>query len=127
MPIAKSQRFFSGERTFTKSARVPAGSGAQLIISGVSGERSVVSLRFVNTHATDDYVVNVWFVPKEETLGTEHLFYPNVMTVKAGKAFMEPGTKDSPLYTLGYGAEMHVETVSGEGNVFYTISEDAKC
>lgn len=121
--IGRNARVFPGERPRTYPFRLTSVTPT-VILSPIQGERSIVSFRFVNTHASTTFQPMIWLVPDGETLGNQHKFYPTNMGVLAERAFMEPGTKDSPLLVCGYGDTLYAAALAGEGNLFYTVSKD---
>lgn len=93
-------------------------------IDAREGFRKIVAFRFVNTHATEAFKPMVWVVPRGGSPGTTNMYFPEGFCVNPGYAVREPGTIDSPCMVIGYGETVYMAAISGEGNIFYTLSED---
>lgn len=90
-------------------------------IFGPKGRRTrVLSFRFVNTHASTTFTPMIWVVPKGETLGTQHQYYPTGMSVEAGFAVHEAAPNDKPLFSTPYEATVYGAALAGEGNIWAT-------
>ena len=121
---SSSIKVFKGEVPLTDVFRATSATPT-LVINKSDSHRKLVMLRYVNTDSGSTFEPMIWVVPRGQTLGDEHMFLSEDTSIGAGKVDIEAGDSESPVVSLGYGDTVYMASISGEGNIFYTVLSDS--